>query len=354
MAAFRGHFHDGRTARRHQAEVRFGEHGLNIRIDGRPDPMIWPYRTLHLVSGRQSRQEVRLANRDAPDARLVIEAPEFLRLLELHALHLARRGPVSSARTLKITVLVVGLLAIVGGLVLALPRLAQPMARTIPLRWQVAWGAALTETFVAGHTPCSGPAGQRTLDDLTDRLMAGAGAPMPITVRVVRSPQVNAFALPGGQLVVLSGLIGSAKSADQVAGVLAHEIGHVVHRHPMEGLIRQLGAKLLFTLIGGNSGALVGDLVNLSYSRKDEGQADATAVRLLNAAGISADGLASFFQGIAARTPESVEKFTVFLSNHPTTKARAVTVHRLNRLANGAPALDQTAWKALRAICKPG
>src|SRR5690606_26348291 len=106
------------------------------------------------------------------------------------------------------------------------------------------------------------------------------------TVSVADDPQVNAFAAPGGRIVLLEGLLREAESPDEIAGVLAHEIGHVTERHPTAAALRLLGIQALLTGIFGD-GSLAsaaagagGLLVALSYSRDDERTADRLAAEL--------------------------------------------------------------------------
>ena len=114
---------------------------------------------------------------------------------------------------------------------------------------------------------------------------------------VLKDRSVNAFAAPGGHVVVLSGLIDEAKSGDEVAGVLAHEIAHVIHRHPMESLVRAMGLAVLAEALSGDGlgGTAAMLLAVTAYSREAEAEADATAVALLEGSrGLRSVGLDRF------------------------------------------------------------
>lgn len=149
------------------------------------------------------------------------------------------------------------------------------------------------------------------------------------TFRVVNSNEVNAFALPGGFVYVNAGLIARTSNMSELAGVLAHEIGHVVERHSVEQLERAQGANLLASvLLGGSSpiaqaGAQVaGTAVFAHYSRDAEREADRDAVRFLVQSGIDPRGMVSMFQTLLREQksqPGAVERW---FSTHPLTEER--------------------------------
>jgi predicted Zn-dependent protease len=160
------------------------------------------------------------------------------------------------------------------------------------------------------------------------------------TFDVVNSPQVNAFAIPGGHLYVNTGLICTAGSEDELAGVMGHEIGHAAKRHAVTQLSAQQqaqaaamgGAALLTILLGGDPGkinpvaalpamvAAQGFL--LKYSRDHEREADQLAVQYLHRAGYDPRGVPSFFEKLAAEDKSRPSGLTALLSTHPVTSNR--------------------------------
>jgi Zn-dependent protease with chaperone function len=135
---------------------------------------------------------------------------------------------------------------------------------------------------------------------------------------VAEDPQVNAFALPGGHVVVFTGLLRSAQSADEVAGVLAHEASHIRLRHALRNMIHALGWRaVLGVALGDYSGGIWGDMARelgeLSYSRDLEREADLEGLVLLRRAGLPPEGMASFYERLA-----KLEKAPPpLLSSHP-------------------------------------
>jgi predicted Zn-dependent protease len=134
---------------------------------------------------------------------------------------------------------------------------------------------------------------------------------------------INAFAVPGGYVVVNSGLIKAADSAEEVAGVLAHEVQHVERRHTLKNLIQSLGWRAVVSLaLGDVSGSIAASAAAnvgaLKFSRDLESQADLGGLAALRKVGISPNGMLRFFTKLASQEGAPVP----FLSNHPASVQR--------------------------------
>ena len=167
---------------------------------------------------------------------------------------------------------------------------------------------------------------------------------------------VNAFTLPGGILVFYSDLIDLARDGDELAGVLAHEMGHVTHYHAIKGLARQFGVEqLLKSMTGGFSdlgtvGAGGSLLLALRNGRGFERDADATAVELLEKLGLRADGVSRFFERMLEKQPVDMASVIGIWSSHPPTAERIAATRRP---PTGAPAFSDAQWAALQSVCGP-
>lgn len=313
----------------------------------------WPLSDLHVPSQDDSIGEAMVHCRAYPDARLVIADPRAIALL---AAHLPRLLPVVAPRPsgLKIwSILTVVAVAVLAGAAFAAWRGPEMLAPLVPQSWQTRLGDAIVENFEDRYGLCSSEPGAEALDDLADRLVLASGYQGPVQVEVIDSGIVNAFALPGGRIVLFRGLIDDAESPDEVAGVLAHELGHVAHLHPMRGLLRQLGLSFLRRLaLGGYGDAVdtaagVGEMMlALRNGRAAEREADAAALVYLEAAGLRQDGLHAFFARLAAR--HGADSDLAILSTHPPLEERRKAVQREEV---GKHALDAGQWRALRDIC---
>lgn len=161
----------------------------------------------------------------------------------------------------------------------------------------------------------------RMVRDIGGRLTSGSA--YDYQWHVSASPDINAFALPGGVVVVHAGLIRAARSAEELAGVLAHEAQHVEQRHSLRNMVHGLGWRALLSVaLGDVSGAVLVNLADqlgqLKYGRDLEREADLKALQSLRRAGIAPAGLASFFGQLSAREGPSL----AWLSSHPESRER--------------------------------
>jgi predicted Zn-dependent protease len=207
----------------------------------------------------------------------------------------------------------------------------------------------------AGKKVCETPAGRAALDKLVERLSSVAQGRQPFRVVVVDWSLVNAFAAPGDQIVLTRGLIAKAGSPDEVAGVLAHEMGHGLELHPETGIVRALGLSAAIELMsGGSSGTLANIgvvLAQISYTRAAEREADAHALRLLKAASISQQGIIDFFTRVEKTERGDALQYEI-LRTHPQLGERRKLAETSARYPS-TPALSATEWQALKAICGP-
>jgi predicted Zn-dependent protease len=198
----------------------------------------------------------------------------------------------------------------------------------------------------------SDPASTRALAKLVQRLypLDAADAQLPISITVLHGKAVNAYAALGGHIYVFDGLIAQARSPEELAGVLAHEIEHVRNRHILQGIAVNL---LALGAVGGATGAdpsagsrLAYLLLTMKFSRQQEEEADAQGLQRLARAQVDAAGFRAFFER-AQKMPEPPP----ILSSHPASAQRA----ELAAHATGYPSrpvLDAVEWQALRGICR--
>ena len=147
----------------------------------------------------------------------------------------SRPSPRAGRRGRRIVALGSTLAVLVGLFWLVIDYGTEYAAPWLPYSLQAKLGETVFEELVADKDECHGAAGLAAINDLANRLAKAADFPHEITVHIIEGGPVNAFTLPGGILVFYSDLIEQAKNSSQVAGVLAHEIGHVVHHHPTKG-----------------------------------------------------------------------------------------------------------------------
>ncbi|MBI1785897.1 M48 family metalloprotease [Candidatus Sumerlaeota bacterium] len=159
-------------------------------------------------------------------------------------------------------------------------------------------------------------------------------AAVPTQFFVVNDPEINAFAIPGGNMYVQTGLINAADDEAELASVLAHEYGHVIYRHGAKHISRAQSLKIGEQfLLGQNAGAatsladFLGQLGLERYSRQDELQADSVAVPTLSRAGYDPNAMVSFFQTMKTKYGDTGGVLTYF-SSHPATADRIQRVQQ--------------------------
>jgi predicted Zn-dependent protease len=212
----------------------------------------------------------------------------------------------------------------------------------------------LGDRLICGGGPDEQP-GQAALDTLVKRLARAAALPTPLDVVIVRREVPNAFALPGGHIYVFAGLLDKAQSPDELAGIIAHELGHVAHRDGMRSVLQSAGLSLLFGMLLGDfvgGGAVVvaaRTLIESSYSRAVESAADGYGVRLVAAAGGKPTALADILTRIEGDHRPGMRIWI----DHPQVEDRVRAINRIAASADGAPMLDAAQWAALKHICGP-
>lgn len=206
---------------------------------------------------------------------------------------------------------------------------------------------------------CDNAAGQAAFEKLVGALRQSAGLDNSVQSGVLATPIPNAFALPGGKVFLFDGLLAKAESADEVAGVLAHELGHLRHRDSMRELIHNGGTSFLIGLLFGDitgSGALIfasRTLVTSSYSRDAETNADSFAIETMHRLGRPAKPMGELMVRV---TGKEGGKGLSIVSSHPLSEDRLARMGKADAgsTLNGAPLLSAAEWRALKGICGAG
>lgn len=353
MAGLR--YYDGVTAA--STEVRVRPSSIELTIVKVADGTVlarWPVADL-VVLGDSEHEAVPPVAPRRSDARLIVDDPEQRRYLANLVPQLARLAHTPAPAGRRIAQFGAALAVCIGLFWLTVEYGSEALAPEVPMSLQAKLGESVREELLQGKEVCLGRRGLAAINRLANDLAKAAGHEHPISVTVVRGGPINAFTLPGDMLVFYSDLISEAKDASQVAGVLAHEIGHAVHYHPIKGLARQYGLDMLLrALTGGFSdlgtlGQGGGILLALRNGRAFEREADATGVALLEKLGLRADGVAGFFQLLLQHEPSDAAKALGIWSSHPPTEERIAATRRP---ATGKPPFSAEEWQALRQVCQ--
>lgn len=191
-------------------------------------------------------------------------------------------------------------------------------------------------------------AAQASIDEIGNRLVNNSVArntPWQFEFHILDNPEtVNAFALPGGQIFITTALLSALETEDEVAGVLAHEIVHVLARHSAQQIAKNELTKGLVGAVGVASGdadaaqtaAIIGQLVNMSYGREDELQSDGLGVCIMNDAGYDPEAMVEVMQILAAVGGGSDQP--EFTSTHPNPENRIREIEEaIQNISTGCP-----------------
>ena len=249
--------------------------------------------------------------------------------------------------------------SIVGIVLFGVPLAAERLAPLVPAPVERRIGDAVEVQVKAifGGKVCDDAAGQAAFTKLVKRLREAAGLDdASVKSAVLQTSVPNAFALPGGKVFLLRGLLDKAENVDEVAGVLAHELGHLKHHDAMRVLIYNGGTSFLIGLLFGDvtgSSAVIfasRSVVQASYSREAEQNADTFAIDVMHALGRSPKPMAELMFRITGKQGGGA----TILASHPLTEDRLARMTKEDRAANGQPLLTEQEWRALKGVCGGG
>lgn len=236
-----------------------------------------------------------------------------------------------------LTALVVTIAILAALYVVALPRAARWAAFALPPRLEGRMGEQVLSVLDRHYFKPSrlDPARRATISERFARAAATAapGVPYRLEFRTAGGHAVNAIALPGGIIVLLDGLVEFTRDDDGVLGVLAHELGHVAHKHSARQILESLGVGTLASLLWGDFSGVAASVpavfAMLHASREAEREADEFALALLRTEGVPARALYEFFERIQALESRfGVDQIPDFMSTHPATEERLDRLRR--------------------------
>jgi Zn-dependent protease with chaperone function len=361
----RGIYFDGETSARHEVSVTLTPETLLI-VDDCGDALAeWPYVDIEHLSA--PKHVLRLGLRGEPVlARLEVHDSDFAAAIDDGALTVDRSGATDRhARIRVIAWSLVATLSLVAAAIFVVPQLAARLAPLVPAGAERRLGEAvdaqvrslldrhdLGNRLECGWQP-SERAGKAALDALVALLSQAAALETPLKLAVIRRPEANAIALPGGRIYVFQGLLAKTESPDELAAVVAHEIGHVAQRDGMRSVLQGAGLSLLFGMLLGDfvgGGAVViaaRTLIQSSYSREVEAAADAYGARLVARIGGDPKALGRILTSIEGeRTPG----MGIWLG-HPNVRDRVRAIDTVASPVWRTALLDAEQWGALQQIC---
>ena len=358
-------YFDGHSAEPRDVVLSFGERTLMIvGFDDQPIAH-WPLASLRGV-GKPGDAVAQLVPDPASDERIALEDQEMIAAIRRVCPNLYVL-PVSRRKVRRVAVWGAAALVSVAVILLVLiPALADRLAIYVPPEREQALGDAIAgqigEMLGSGDGGptliCTSPEGARALERMVVRLAPPADLPYPLRVSVVDNRLINAVALPGGRVLIFRGLLDAAETPEEVAGVLAHEFGHVINRDPTRGVLRAAGtAGIIGIMLGDVFGASViaaasDAVLNASHQREAETRADEAAYRALAGAGLPSRSFARFFERLDEQNGPAAGPLR-YIASHPGPAGRAERAAAADTIGDDpfVPVLTDRDWIALGNIC---
>lgn len=177
-----------------------------------------------------------------------------------------------------------------------------------------------------------------------------------VKVHLVNNDEINAYAFPGGHILIHSGLVQTLESPEELAGVLGHEVAHVQLNHISKKLAKEVGVSILLSAAGGGSAAgeaikeILSQLSSSAYDRSLEKEADLKSVEYLKNAGINPSAMIGVMEKLESEVQSDLPSW---LGSHPDLSERKEYLKKAteNIELTEKPLLDSEAWKALQTAC---
>jgi predicted Zn-dependent protease len=334
--------------------------GADVRFESEAGEVVLPLAGLQIALGGASDRLIFLTHPSLPQTTVhtadhaLLDHPVILGTPALAAQRAQIRSKKRSTAAMLFSVAGVLVLAVVA-LVMSRGWFVKMAATAVPVSFEVSAGDKLFEQMMVAKKVVKNAEVDAQLKQITDPLLAGiSDKRYPFTFHVIEDPTLNAFAMPGGHVVLHSGLLLAADSAEEIAGVLAHEIAHVTGRHSIRNIIASAGLYLALSAVVGDASGLLGVLADNSaflldrkFTRDFEREADQVGWDYLVRAGIDPAGMVSFFEKMEREEKRQLEKLPVvgsvakalqIASTHPATRERIARLEEKLRARGPAAA----------------
>ena len=280
-------------------------------------------------------------NESGKPERLIIRDPELLQQIKYHFRHRKFAGrkfyhTAGKTRYRIIAILAIILLFIGCVYFFFVPWLGERVAMKFSREREISLGNQMYNSLVSGLEIDNRKS--KILNAFFRELRYNIDYPVEITV--VKSGEVNAFAIPGGHIVVFEGILEEMKTPEQLAALLGHEGSHVQLRHSLRNIFRSMARKMFLLIILGGDAGIAGYLANradelkgLQYSRELETQADESGMRMMYKSGINTEGMLGLME-LLQKEGEGKET-SALLSTHPVFESRIKNIRKnLAELSN--------------------
>lgn len=343
-----GYYLDGKTADKKEAQIQLLNEGLKIVIAATGESFVWPYGETRQTQGFYAGEPVQIERGGNIPEIIIIEDQEFLASLHSFARNEAKKFHDPAFRPLRTRLVIYSATAIIAAgvfmFLFGIPLLAKYITPRVPIEWEQGLGESALKIIAPEDERCTNPKLQQALDEIVDRLKAAENSPYTFKVFVVESKTFNALALPGGNIVIFSGLLEKTETPEELASVIAHEMEHIKKRHVTKKVIQDSSTGIILSALSGDAtgsmvyGASVArTLAMLNYSREDEEEADESGMKTLVKADINPREMINMFSIMMKEGHDF--KIPKYISTHPGTDDR---IRKLEFIAGG---LNPRRWE---------
>ncbi|WP_127130210.1 M48 family metallopeptidase [Pseudoflavitalea rhizosphaerae] len=251
-------------------------------------------------------------------------------------------------------VLIAGIICglILIGYIWIAPWLGGKVANSFSKETEISLGQEMYDATVAAYEV--DPVKTRLLNQFYKQLHYQTGYPIEITV--VKSPEVNAFAVPGGHIVVFDAILDNMKTPEELAALLGHEASHIALRHSLNNMFKSLSRQMFLTLIFGTDAGITSILVQnadrlkrLEYSRELETEADNNGMKLMHESKVDTEGMVRLMDLLNDATKGGAQAVN-FLSTHPVFDKRVTNVKAQLKNYPSTPTADSTLQTTFHAL----
>jgi Zn-dependent protease with chaperone function len=328
--SFQGWLFDGHSAVKHQVKIDLAPSGITLRVDDGAT-LVWNFDRIRWNSASDRKTPPYHIDYPADEHRvesLIVEDPDFIdnvRRMAPHALDsVMDRNPLMKWGFIFLGLVILPFF-IYGLWTFAIPALSDKVAMQVPTSWEDKLGQKVFDVFFSDDLTELNAGQVQAIDKIEERLLLDfPDQPYNIRIHVGNRDLVNALALPGGHIVIFQGLLNQTDRPEELAGVLAHEIQHVLKRHSTKSVLRALASKMLLTLMVGDvNGVMDGtigiaeELNGLKISRGMETEADREGMKMVIGAGIDPIGMVTMFQKLAQEEKKIHEQVDKALGREP-------------------------------------
>ncbi len=361
---FEGFYYDGKSPLRRDVSVTITREGLKLLRKDDKTAIWWSFSDIKQVNDIYTEKEARLETGEEIPQILIVKDSSFISCIKQIAPDFNKKFKRSYTKTRWIKTLAY---SFVGSVIaiwiiykLLLPPFTELTARVIPVSWEEKLGERYKNIYVAPLTKCEDKEKLEPIEQIMARLTGSIrDSQYTYHITVIKNDSINAFALPGGSIVVFEGLIKATKRPEELAGVLAHEIQHIEQRHSTKIILRETSIGFLVSAVTGTSEGFdiafkaARTIGGLGYRRQEEESADVEGLKLMVNARIDPYGMIDFFKLIRDKYGKFPKLFEYF-STHPNTNNRIETLDNLIKGYSYKPEklLSGVNWEEVKNICE--